>query len=939
MLNNAARPRRWPGRGWALLALALAPVIATGAADPKAGKFYEDALTRYEKKDFAGAVLQLKNALQIDRKILQVHVLLGKALLANGDVAAAEAAFAEALRLGVDRAEVVMPLGRTLIFQGKQQDVIDQQRFALAGLPNGVQQQLLLLKSSCYSDLGDTRNALKAIEDARAVDPDSVDPLLAEVPIRIRARQFKEAMAAITKAQKIDANLPEVNYQFGSILHVQGDLKGALAAYDKALAAEPAHTDARVTRAGLYLDLKQYELAQKDVTELLDKTPLEPRGWYLSALLAEREGKQQAVKSGLSQITELLDPVPIEYIRYRPQLLLLNGQAHYGLGEREKAKPFFESFQRVQPGSPVSKLLANIYVAEQNHDRAIESLEPYLRAFPNDSQAMVLLASAHMAKGRHARAAALMQDALRKKDDPELYTAYGLSLIGAGQTASALSQLETAYKKDPGQTQAAYALVGLYLRENQGKRALEIATALVKGKPGNPSFQNLLGLAKARNLDLAGARAAFQQALTLDATLLPARLNLARLELGANNLDRAEALAAEVLKADEKNTEAMYEMASLAERRAKPEDALRWLQKAYDVAGSKDLRSSLALVDLHMRQGRREDALKVAQEVSANVPDSLAVLMALVRAQVANNDTVAARATLGTATRIAAFDAPQQVEIALLQLTVRNVSGAAYSLDKALSGKPDHLPAQVLMADVDIRQGELVKAEQRIKQILQKEPKLAIGYSLMGDLAQARKQTAQAIESYRKAYQVQPSIDTLGRLYRALGATDKSAAEQTVQAWLKAHPDDATVRKMLAEGYVRAGDWASARREYERVRQIAPKDVGVINNLANVLLRMKDPAALSTAEQALAVEPGNVTVIDTVGWMAFQAGQVDRSVQLLRDARLRSPSSSEIRYHLAVALVKTGRKTEAREELEAALRNKSGFDGREDAEALLRTLK
>lgn len=81
------------------------------AADAKASKYYEDALVRYEKKDLEGAIIQLKNALQIDKNMLPVQMLLGKALLQNGDVVAAEVALTEALRLGVNRAEVVISLG------------------------------------------------------------------------------------------------------------------------------------------------------------------------------------------------------------------------------------------------------------------------------------------------------------------------------------------------------------------------------------------------------------------------------------------------------------------------------------------------------------------------------------------------------------------------------------------------------------------------------------------------------------------------------------------------------------------------------------------------------------------------------------------------------------------------------------------------------------
>lgn len=912
---------------------------AYAAANTEAGRYYENALVRYEKKDFEGAVLQLKNALQIDNKMLQAQLLLGKALYASGDVAAAEVAFNEALRLGVNRSELVLPLAKSVVAQGRQSEVVDPQRFPLAGLSSGIQAQLLLIKSAAMSDLGDPKGALRSIDDARSLDPGSIDVWLAEVPIRIRARQFKEAQVALDKARTLDPKSAEMQYQQGSLLHVQGNLAGALGSYDRALAADSTHVDARVARAGIYVDLKRDDAAAKDVEALLALQSDDARGWYLNALLAERAGKQQEVKNALAEITALLDPVPIEYIRYRPQILLLAGQAHYGLGEREKAKPFFESFQRLQPNSPVSKLLANIYLAEGNHDRAVESLEQYLRAFPNDAQAMALLASAHMAKGRHARAASLMQEALKSKDAAELYTAYGLSLIGIGQQGNAVTQLEAAYKKDPGQTRAGYALVGLYLRDNQMPKALAVAQSLVTRQPANPSFQDLLGLAKARMGDVAGARVAFEQAIKLDSTLLQAQLNLARLEIAAKRYDRAQPLLDEVLKSDERNTEAMYELARLAERRGKPDDAMRLLTKAFDVAGSKDLRAALALVDLHMRQERREDGLKVARQIAADLPDELPVLLALARVQIVNADRASARTTLTAATRVAGFDAQVQVEIALLQMSAGNLPGAAYSVDKALSAKADYFPAHVLMTEVETKLGEFAKAEQRAQQIVRKEPKLPIGYSLLGDLATARNQPAAAVDAYRKAHQIQPTTETIARLFRAQALVDARTAIQLADQWIKAHPKDALIRQMVAEAYVRSGNFAAARREYEQLRQLLPGDAGVVNNLANAMLRMDDPQALTVAEQALTLRPNDPVTIDTVGWIAFNAGKLDRSVQLLRDARLRNPDSGEIRYHLAAALAKSGRPAEAREELRVALRDKSNFDGRNEAEALMRTLK
>ena len=52
--------------GWAvLLILAASPIAATAAVDPNGpSEFYEDALIRFNKGDFLGAIIQLKNAIQ-----------------------------------------------------------------------------------------------------------------------------------------------------------------------------------------------------------------------------------------------------------------------------------------------------------------------------------------------------------------------------------------------------------------------------------------------------------------------------------------------------------------------------------------------------------------------------------------------------------------------------------------------------------------------------------------------------------------------------------------------------------------------------------------------------------------------------------------------------------------------------------------------------------
>ena len=158
--------------------------------------------------------------------MLPVDVLLGRALLADADgqVNPAAVTFDEALRLGVIRAEIVVPLAEAVIGQARPNDVLAQSRFADARLPVGVRAQLLILKANASADIGSTRDAIRLVEKARAVDPSRAESWIAEVPIRLRARQFKKAAAAADRALATAPNSPHALLQRASVSHLQGDL-------------------------------------------------------------------------------------------------------------------------------------------------------------------------------------------------------------------------------------------------------------------------------------------------------------------------------------------------------------------------------------------------------------------------------------------------------------------------------------------------------------------------------------------------------------------------------------------------------------------------------------------------------------------------------------------------------------------------------------------
>lgn len=915
---------------------------APAPTNAKVARYYEDALKRYERKDFSGAVVQLKNAISIDNNQLAVHLLLGKSLLAASDVANAEFEFNEALRLGVNRSEVVVPLAEALIGQGKPGQVFEDPRLKPDGLPRDVQFQMLLLRSSAFADVGDKRNALETLLAARALKPADVASYLAEVPLRIRNRQLREATAAADQAVKLAPGNADALYQKASVQHVQGQLMNALAGYGEVLKIDAGHIDARLARAGILIDLDRDKEAEADVTNLRSLVDVDPRVSYLGALLAQRAGDAAASKAALKDVTEFFDPVPVEYLRYRVQSLMLNGIAHFSLGEFEKAKPYLDLAYRQQPASPLAKLVAEVALAEPNMPRAIEVLEDYLKARPGDGQALLMLASAHMAQGRYSKAASLMEAALRAKDAPEFHTALGLSLMRAGQGTSALGELEKAFKSDPRQSYAGLALVDLYLRTGNTAKARATADALVKSAPGNPTMLMIQAQTRMRSDDLPGARQNFDKALKLAPDLLPAKLGLAHADILDKKYASAETRLRALLREDDRNVDVLFEMATLYELWGQEDQAIKWLEAAVDASGPRQTQANQALVAWHLRKGAPKKALEAAKMLVAKAPEDVDALRTYARAKAANGDVAGARQTLGDAARRAGFEAGSLVAIARDQLQQGDLSGAAYSVDKALATSPDLLPAQTLMATIELKQDAIDKSERRAQAIVRANPQLAVGYELLADVARRRGQQPAVIDALRRAHALEGSSRTLLNLFNAQESLDAKAARDLLEAWLKAHPNDTPVAVVLGNTLARTGNLQGARHQFEAVLKQQPKNVEALNNLANVLIQLKDAGAGPIAERALALMPQEPLVIDTAGWAAFQAGNKDRALQLLRDARLRSPANREIRYHLATVLVQSGRKDEAREELRFALANlkpSQTFEGEKEARALLDTLK
>jgi cytochrome c-type biogenesis protein CcmH/NrfG len=122
------------------------------------------------------------------------------------------------------------------------------------------------------------------------------------------------------------------------------------------------------------------------------------------------------------------------------------------------------------------------------------------------------------------------------------------------------------------------------------------------------------------------------------------------------------------------------------------------------------------------------------------------------------------------------------------------------------------------------------------------------------------------------------------------------------------------------------------------VLQKDPDNLIALNNLANLYQQDNDPRALDAAEKAYKLNPDSPTIVDTLGLILVELGKTTRGLELMQKAVTQDPTNTEFRYHLAVALARSGDKGKARKELEALLASKKNFPQREAVAALLKQM-
>ena len=116
------------------------------------------------------------------------------------------------------------------------------------------------------------------------------------------------------------------------------------------------------------------------------------------------------------------------------------------------------------------------------------------------------------------------------------------------------------------------------------------------------------------------------------------------------------------------------------------------------------------------------------------------------------------------------------------------------------------------------------------------------------------------------------------------------------------------------------------------------------NNLAFIMTEFSSKkedleTAQVYAEMAAKLQPESTVVLDTLGWVHYKLGDLDKAMSIIEKAVDKTTDNNAINFHMGLLLHEKGRDMEARVMLEKAVAGDGAFSGKDQAEALLKTIQ
>ncbi len=349
-----------------------------------------------------------------------------------------------------------------------------------------------------------------------------------------------------------------------------------------------------------------------------------------------------------------------------------------------------------------------------------------------------------------------------------------------------------------------------------------------------------------------------------------------------------------VLQRDPDNLAALIDLASALEAKGDVDEAVKVVERALQI-DPRYTRLHLLLAGLENRRGKRDQALELIEAALEIDPRSLEA----------------------------------RIQKAFLLRQLGRSEDAVALLAEALEENAENPRLNAIYAQVvEMPQSRFEDAETRLRQALDRDPFLVLGWRLLGELLERTGRGDEAVAAYASGLERQPDDaelhSRLGQLLARRGAVE--AEVHLREAIRLAREPRAEVRVSLGGWLAERGRLEEAEREYNLVLGANPEHPGARNNRAIArYLSGRVDEAVRELESLTEDFPRHAEAHNNLSAIAVDRGDWARAERRARRALDLDSGIIDAWNNLGVALLETGRLAAAGEAFEKALEIDSGY--------------
>jgi tetratricopeptide (TPR) repeat protein len=533
------------------------------------------------------------------------------------------------------------------------------------------------------------------------------------------------------------------------------------------------------------------------------------------------------------------------------------------------------------------------YLAAGNYDKAEESYTEALKIMrPYSPAALRQLGMLYVDEGRVATTPALwclQQASKAEPDNVQLLLQLAVALQDEGKTPDSKEAATRALKLQPGNERALLILCDIVRTTPEVEQTRQYIEKLRQQDKDRASYHLALGVLDAKEANFPAAGAEFRQSLALDPNSSYLHVAMANLGVATGDLKTAgQEFDTAADKAPLRST-ARLDRAKFQFRRGETNQAVEGLleinKKAPDY-----MPATLLLMQYSFVEHKFDDCDSYTSQILAREPSNMEALMQKGTLSLAKNDGPQAVADYEKLIALHPKKPIPQVEYDLARAYVLagNRPKAIAALNQALAVQTNYAAAKLLLADLEVKQGEPAAAITLLNDLL-KAPRLPTNFVSSASMALAGAYNAQNLPAQAAA------------VYRRLEDT---------------FPKDPQLPYLAGKALVRGSQPEAARAAFERSLALDPDSLPCVHELVDLdIAQAQFTAAADRVKKQIEKNPTNALPWLLQADVAYAQSDVPQATTALQKAISLDPALPAPYLMLAKLYLANHQRKEALENL------------------------